>query len=306
MAATYETLMGLRSENVRHSYGERDTQLYALSIGMGRDPLDRNELPYVFERYRLRTVPTQAVVVARQALIRDVGLDVGKFLHGEQRLTLHRPLPPAADLLADAWISEVYDKGVGRGAILQLEGVVRDAADGETLFSWSSLIVARGDGGVGGPGARDGIGWAAGALALRHRLPRSAVACLRLRPHEVQDSGRTIHRTDLSGRAGRDAYLGGWRRRRVPQPLPGARCRRARPWQMRAEPGLSMGLCAIPRKVSIGIQKGLIRSLGAGRGGVGCMGAHSLSTSEFMLSRVQAPPAPRTCRPCGRSSPTHT
>ena len=150
MAVTYETLMNLRSENVSYHFGERDSLLYAVSIGMGRDPLNEDELPFVFENYGLRTVPTQAVVVARQQLIWNIGLDVGKMLHGEQRLRIHRPLPPAADLLADAWMSEVYDKGPGKGLILALEGVVRHAGDGQDLFSWSSMIFARGDGGIGG------------------------------------------------------------------------------------------------------------------------------------------------------------
>ena len=154
MPVTYEKLIGLRSADVPYSYGERDTLLYAVSIGMGRDPLDEKELPYVFEQYLLRTVPTQAVVVARQKLIWDVGLDVGKFLHGEQKLTIHRPLPPAANLLADCRVSEVYDKGPGKGCIIELEGVVRNAEDQEPLFSWSSLIVARGDGGIGGSTAK--------------------------------------------------------------------------------------------------------------------------------------------------------
>ena len=154
MPATYDALMRLREENVPYRYEERDSQLYAVSIGMGRDPLNQAELHYLYENYPLRVVPTQAVVVARQKLIWDAGLNVGQFLHGEQRLTLHRPLPPAASLLADAWISEVYDKGPGKGCILQIEGVVRNAADKEPLFGWTSLIVARGDGGVGGPGAK--------------------------------------------------------------------------------------------------------------------------------------------------------
>jgi len=154
MPTTYEKLIGLQSKDVPFRYEERDTLLYAVSIGMGRDPLDERELHYVFEKYPLRTVPTQAVVIARQQLIWNVGLDVGKFLHGEQRLTLHRPLPPAAEVLADARISEVYDKGPGKGAVIQLESTIRNAADGVPLFSWISLIVARGDGGVGGPGGK--------------------------------------------------------------------------------------------------------------------------------------------------------
>ena len=95
-------------------------------------------------------MPTQAIVVARQRLIWDVGLDIGKMLHGEQTLTLHRPLPPAAELLADAWVAEVFDKGAEKGSILQLEGTARNVADNEALFSWTSMIFARGDGGIGG------------------------------------------------------------------------------------------------------------------------------------------------------------
>ena len=96
MPATYDALMRLREENVPYRYEERDSQLYAVSIGMGRDPLNEAELHYLYENYPLRVVPTQAVVVARQKLIWDGGLNIGQFLHGEQRLTLHRPLPPAA------------------------------------------------------------------------------------------------------------------------------------------------------------------------------------------------------------------
>ena len=150
MAITYEKLMSLRSSDVSHRYGERETMLYALSIGMGRDPLNEAELPFVFEKYRLRTVPTWAIVVARQNLIYDVGLNVGKMLHGEQTLELHHPLPPAAELLADAAVTEVYDRGPDKGIIIQLGGTIYNAADRQRLISWGAAIFARGDGGIGG------------------------------------------------------------------------------------------------------------------------------------------------------------
>ena len=154
MPATYERLIGLRARDVPHAYTERDSQLYALAIGMGRDPLDRAELPFVFEKFPLRTVPTQAVTVARQRLIWDVGLDVGRFLHGEQTLTIHRPLPPAASLLADHRVVEVYDRGVEKGSIIELESALRLADDGRPLCHIHSLIFARGDGGIGGAATR--------------------------------------------------------------------------------------------------------------------------------------------------------
>jgi hypothetical protein len=94
MPVTYKNLMSQKLVNAAHNYTERDSMLYALSIGMGRDPLNEDELPYIFEQGALKTVPTQACVVARPNLLFDVGLDRTKLLHGEQRLVLHRPLPP--------------------------------------------------------------------------------------------------------------------------------------------------------------------------------------------------------------------
>ena len=105
MGLNYEHLMGLKRDADRFSYGERETMLYAIGIGMGRDPSDRNELPYVFEQGTLKTVPTMATVLARTALLKDCGYDYSKVVHGEQRLTLHRPLPPAGELIASARVT---------------------------------------------------------------------------------------------------------------------------------------------------------------------------------------------------------
>ncbi|MBL8386476.1 MAG: MaoC family dehydratase N-terminal domain-containing protein [Burkholderiales bacterium] len=151
MAVTYEQLMRLQARDVAYAYSERDTLLYAMAIGMGRDPFDERELDYVYERRgRLRAVPSQAITVARHNLIYDVGLAVEKMLHGEQTLTLHRSLPVAAELRADHRIVQVYDKGPGKGSIIETESRVR-LADGAPLFDIHNLYVARGDGGIGGP-----------------------------------------------------------------------------------------------------------------------------------------------------------
>ena len=81
--------MAQRASDAAHAYTERDTMLYGLAVGMGRDHLDTRELDFVYERRgTLRSVPTQAVTVARHNLIFEIGLDVPKMLHGEQKLTL--------------------------------------------------------------------------------------------------------------------------------------------------------------------------------------------------------------------------
>ena len=116
MALNYEHLMGLKRDGDRFGYSDRETMLYAIGIGMGADPLDRNELPFVFEQGGLKTVPTRASVLTRVALLKDCGYDYTKVVHGEQGLTLHRPLPPEGDLIASARVAAAYDKGPGKGA----------------------------------------------------------------------------------------------------------------------------------------------------------------------------------------------
>lgn len=150
MALNLEALKALAINDMRFAYSERDTMLYALSVGMGRDPLDTRELPFVYEGAGLQSVPTMAVVLASTGIVRKTGVDFSKVLHGEQRLTLHRPLPVAGELLANARVAAVYDKGAGKGAVLLLETAVRSAQDDAPLFTFVMTIVARGDGGFGG------------------------------------------------------------------------------------------------------------------------------------------------------------
>src|SRR5688572_22722576 len=151
MAINHDRLMALKREGDRFAYTDRETMLYALGIGMGRDPLDEQELPYVFESGELKTVPSMASVLARVPLLKDCGYDYSKVLHGEQKLTLHRTLPPQGDLIADSRVTAAYDKGPGKGAVILTETKVRLAADGQPLFTQQSTTFARGDGGYGGP-----------------------------------------------------------------------------------------------------------------------------------------------------------
>ena len=148
---TYDLLMAQCASDAAHAYTERDSMLYAMAVGMGRDPFDARELDFVYERRgTLRAVPSQAVTVARHDLIYDIGLDVPKMLHGEQKLTLHRPLPPAAEVLADHRVCEVVDRGPAKGLLIQTETRVR-LQDGTRLFDVHNLYFARADGGIGSP-----------------------------------------------------------------------------------------------------------------------------------------------------------
>ena len=154
MPVTLDFLMAQQAKDVARSYTERDTMLYALAIGMGRDPFDEQELDYVYERRgTLRAVPSQAVTAARQNLIYEIGMKVEKMLHGEQLLTLHRPLPPSAELLADHRVLNVFDKGAAKGVMIETETRAR-LKDGTPLFDIYNLYYARGDGGMGSSGGQ--------------------------------------------------------------------------------------------------------------------------------------------------------
>ena len=153
MAINYERLMALKNAGVEYSYGDREVMLYALGVGLGRDPLNQNELAYVYEQNAnaLKTVPTVATVLTWSTLLHNCGWDYSKVLHGEQRLTLHRPLPASADLIADAYVTEAYDKGADKGALICTETAVRLKSDNQPLYTLGSTVFARGDGGFGGP-----------------------------------------------------------------------------------------------------------------------------------------------------------
>ena len=165
MPINYEHLMSLKRDGDRFAYTDRETMLYAIGIGMGRDPLDGKELPYVFEQGGLKTVPSMASVLARVPLLKDCGYDYSKVLHGEQKLQLHRPLPAQGELIADSRVTAAYDKGAGKGAVILTETKARLAADGKPLFTQQSTTFARGDGGFGGP---------AGSGPAPHPIPERA------------------------------------------------------------------------------------------------------------------------------------
>ena len=154
MALNYEDLMSKVELDLPFSYTDADAMLYALSIGMGRDPMDARELPFVYEQGKgrgPRTVPTLATVLVPDMFPRDLGWDYTQVLHSEQRMQLYRPLPPAAELLINKRVVDAFDRGPKLGALILLEAEGRLAADDTVLFTLGCTVVARGDGGFGGP-----------------------------------------------------------------------------------------------------------------------------------------------------------
>jgi len=152
MPIDYDKLMSLKSEGEEFTYTDRETMLYALGVGMGRDPMDETELKYVYEYPDMRTVPTMATVIAwGQRTLSQADLNWLMIVHGEQRLELHRPLPKAATIVANGKVIGAVDKGADKGALIISETEIFDKASGDKLCTLGSTIFARGDGGFGGP-----------------------------------------------------------------------------------------------------------------------------------------------------------
>ena len=152
MAINYEELMQAKSTGVEASWGDRETMLYALGIGFMRDPMDTRELQFAYEN-DLKAVPTMATVIgwgASSTMARS-GINYLMVVHGEQRLTLHKPLPSAATVLIDERVIGAFDKGKDKGAVIVIEKVLRDKKPNDKLCTLVGTTFARGDGGFGGP-----------------------------------------------------------------------------------------------------------------------------------------------------------
>jgi acyl dehydratase len=151
MPIKYDELMQLKSEGVVFRYTDRETMLYALGVGFMRDPMNEAELKFVYEN-DLQAVPTFATVIGwGQPTLARSNINYLMVVHGEQRLTMHKPLPAQAEIIADDRVVGAVDKGEGKGALIFMEKVIRDKQSGDKLCTLGSTIFARGDGGFGGP-----------------------------------------------------------------------------------------------------------------------------------------------------------
>jgi acyl dehydratase len=150
MPIVYPGVLDLKTENQRFAWSDKDAMLYALGIGLGSDPLNQQELPFVYEN-GLKAVPTLATIIAfNTRLLAGAGLNFAMVVHGEQFVQWPRTLPPEGETLADSRVAAVYDKGP-KGAVLIVETVLKDPAGGEPFAILRSSVFARGDGGFGGP-----------------------------------------------------------------------------------------------------------------------------------------------------------
>src|SRR5688572_14040566 len=120
MAIDYPGIVGRRFAADICTYSQRDTMLYALSLGLGADPLDSAQLKFVYES-QLATLPTLACVVGHRSIKElALGIDYAKVVHSDQSLIVHRPLPAKGTIVSTAMVEDVIDRGASKGALLIL------------------------------------------------------------------------------------------------------------------------------------------------------------------------------------------
>jgi len=150
----YEKLLNFPIPEVRQRVTPRDAVFYALSVGLGQDPLDKRQLDYVDAHRRLRVLPSMAVVLGHPGFWLSnpaTGVDAVRLVHGEQSITLHHPLPAEGEIIGRTRVTGLVDKGEGKGALLYSEKEVIEAATGKVLAVTGSTTFLRADGGFGGP-----------------------------------------------------------------------------------------------------------------------------------------------------------
>jgi acyl dehydratase len=79
------------------------------------------------------------------------GVDMTKVLHGEQSLQVHKTLPIEGTIVAHTKVLELIDKGEKKGAVIITERTLTDEQSNELYSTQHSTIMARGNGGFGGP-----------------------------------------------------------------------------------------------------------------------------------------------------------
>lgn len=146
-------IIGTTTEPLSFTYDANRAMLYALGIGA-----TASELDYLYERRGPKVFPTFAVVPAYDALMAvmarsDISFD--SVVHGHQRVSVSRPLPPSATLSTTATVSAVYDMKKMAQVVITTRS---HTAEGEHLFDTEWGILVLNSGGFGGepPPAREG------------------------------------------------------------------------------------------------------------------------------------------------------
>jgi acyl dehydratase len=152
-----EALLRFDIPEAKQRYSRKDAAFYALSIGIGRNPLEARQLAFTdHRRADFMAFPTAVLILAypgfwlgdekTQAV---TGVDPRRILHISQEIEWHESLPPEGDVVGQSRIIDLIDKGCGRGSILLSEREIVEVVSGRKLATLRQGHYLRGHGGIG-------------------------------------------------------------------------------------------------------------------------------------------------------------
>ena len=112
--------VGVTSQPSSFSWTSKDALLYALGVGAGMVDPTGFELEFTTENTQgveQKVLPTMCVLFSIGGLAEDSPLskigtfNMARMVHGEQSMTLHKPLPVEATVTVVSKVTGIYDKG---------------------------------------------------------------------------------------------------------------------------------------------------------------------------------------------------
>ena len=162
----YDHLIGRELVNGTWSWNSDRALLYAVGVGAGLQDAQQ-ELQFTTENtpgMPQQVIPSFLTIMGLQSdwveLLgwKSEGLSPVGLVHGEQSVTLARPVPVSGTARLSTVLAGVYDKG--SGALVVKDTRITLADTGEHLATTCMRLFAQGKGGFGGPrGPAGEVGW---------------------------------------------------------------------------------------------------------------------------------------------------
>ena len=136
-----------RAIRSRSSWTSKDALLYAVGIGAGQE-----ELAFTTENTNgvaQQVFPTFPVVIGwgQGSAMGEIGsFNPALLVHGQQAVTLHRPIPVEGKATLVGRIAAMYDKEKAAVVVTETEATM----DGQPLYTNRMSAFIRGEGGWGG------------------------------------------------------------------------------------------------------------------------------------------------------------
>jgi acyl dehydratase len=153
MSIDPQRLLDWHVPETRHMLTRRDVAFYALSVGLGQDPVDVDQHTFVDPGSdALKALPSMALILAYPGFWLgepETGVDAAKVIHAEQSIEILRALPLEGTLVGHTRVTDLIDTGAQKGSVLYSEREIRDE-DGSAYAIVRQVHLLRGNGGFDG------------------------------------------------------------------------------------------------------------------------------------------------------------